>query len=132
MSFSDFAEATILNLMLRGIAATPPTSVWVALHTTAPDEDASPTNEVTGTGYVRRELLTSEWTAPTTAGLSETTVEVVFPTAGSSWGDVTHVSLWDASSGGNMWISGELVEPKTIGVGGVFRFTAAGLNAEVL
>lgn len=107
-----FAPATansILNLMFRGTAWTPPAAVWVKLHTGDPGA-AGTANAATETTRKQGTFATnaSGGSISNTAALSWTAV------AGSE--DYTHFSLWDASTGGTFLLSGTVTaNPLTAG-----------------
>ena len=122
MSLSNYAEETILNHILRGVAfPSLGASLHVALFTADPGEAGAFTNEVTGGSYARVAVsrATGSWKDPSTAtqGQSLNTVAITFPTATASWGTVTHFALVDAASGGNIWIKGALSGGVAIGSG---------------
>ena len=96
MSFSNYLETELLDHVFANNAYTSPTTVYVSLHTANPNEDASGT-EVSGGGYVRQSgsFTVSGNTATTSAAIE-------YPTATASYGTVSHVAIWDASSAGNM------------------------------
>jgi hypothetical protein len=129
MSMSDYLEVELRKHIFRTGSFTKPSALYVALHTAAPDEDASPTNEVTGGSYARvqRDPLDANWTgASATNGLTDNAAALTFPTPSANWGTITHFSIWDASSGGNMLISGALTVAKTVNNGDPAPFFAAG------
>ena len=51
-----------------------------------------------------------------------------FATATGSWGTVTHVGVFDASSSGNLLAYGALSASKAIATGDVFRIPAGDLD----
>ncbi len=103
MPYTDYLEAKILNHLLRGVAWTMPTTQYVGLFTAAPN-DAGGGTEVTGGSYARVAITcnTTNWNAPTTAGLSDNANAVTFPAATANWGTIVAVGLFDAASGGNL------------------------------
>jgi hypothetical protein len=94
----------------------------LALYTAAPGETGGGT-EVSGTGYVRQSV------AFTTSGnTTSNNAAVEFPTAGASWGTVTHVGVFDASTSGNLMAYATLSASKAIASGDVFRVPNADLD----
>lgn len=67
-NMSDFLEKKLLNYIFRGQSFTPPSSVYIALcnDTITDDMTGGDLPEVNGTGYVRKQVLTSQWTDPAT------------------------------------------------------------------
>lgn len=124
-SFTDHAEDLVLNWLLTDNTATRPTERYVGLFTTPTGETGGGT-EVSGGAYVREVASFSvSGTDPTKA---ENTGAIEFPTASATWGEVTHIGLFDAASGGNMLVHAPLDVPKTIGEGDVFRIPAGDLE----
>jgi len=122
MSFTNFLETEILDHVFAGAAYTAPATLYLALYTAAPGETGGGT-EVSGTGYARQTV------AFTTAGnTTSNNAAVEFPTAGASWGTVTHVGVFDASTAGNLMAYAALTTSKTIDSGDVFRVPNADLD----
>jgi hypothetical protein len=122
MSFTNFLETEILDHVFAGAAYTAPGTHYLALYTAAPGETGGGT-EVSGTGYVRQSV------AFTTSGnTTSNNAAVEFPTAGASWGTVTHVGVFDASTSGNLMAYAALTTSKTIDSGDVFRVPNADLD----
>lgn len=113
---TDYAETKCLDAMLRNTGFTPPANLYLALHTGDPGEAGS-ANEVGAVGGYVRKAITF------TAGYLNT-AEVSWTAAGAGLGTITHVSLWDASSGGNCWRKGAMAASKTIADGDTLRFGA--------
>lgn len=122
MSFSNYLETELLDHVFTNSAYTSPTTVYVSLHTANPDEDASGT-EVSGGGYVRQSGSFS-----VTGNTATTTAAVEYPTATADYGTVSHVAIWDASTGGNMLAYAALTASKTISTGDVFRIPTGDLD----
>ena len=122
MSFSNYLETEILDHVFGGNAYTAPGTLYLALFTSNPDEDGSGT-EVSGTSYARTSV------AFTVSGnTASNTAAVEFPTAGGSWGTVSHVGIYDASSAGNLMAYAALTTSKAIESGDVFRIPAGDLD----
>ena len=94
---SDYLEKKILDYVLRDTADWAPAAVYLALHTADP-VDAGSGAEVSGGSYARQ---TIDFAAASGTGGSvvSSTAEsfTVMPAC-----TVTHIGLWDASSGGNL------------------------------
>ena len=89
-----------------------------------PAEDASGTEVSTsGTAYVRKTVsFTVSGNLATNSGAIE------FPTATSSFGTVTHIGVFDASTSGNLIAYSALSASKAIATGDVFRIPAGDLD----
>ena len=124
MSFSNFLETEILDHVFGGNAYTAPSTLYVALFTSNPDEDASGTEVSTsGTAYARQSV------AMTVTGNTATSdAAVEYPTATANYGTVSHVGIMDASTGGNLLAYAALTTSKTIETGDVFRIPAGDLD----
>lgn len=135
---SDYLENKILDLVLRNRSFSPPAALYVALHTASPGDSASPTNEVSGGSYARVQHGPSDttWEATQggtpaaassgTSGASQNAGTITFPAPTANWGTVTHWSLWDAATGGNMLIHGALAASKAVNNGDPAPVFAAG------
>ena len=124
MSFSNTYETNVLTWMFTASAVTRPTAWYLALFTSNPAEDGSGT-EVSGTGTAYTRQSVSFTVSGNTASNS---AAVEFPTATASYGTVTHVGVYDASSGGNLIAYAALTTSKAIDTGDVLRIPASDLD----
>ena len=122
MSFSNFLENKVLDHVFGGSAYTAAGTLYLALFTTSPAEDGSGT-EVSGTSYARQTVAFT-----VTNNTASNTSAVEFPTAGGSWGTVTHVGVYDASTSGNLLAYAALSASKAIDTADVFRVPAGDLD----
>ena len=124
MSFSNTYETNVLTWTFTAGAVTRPTAWYLALFTTNPAEDGSGT-EVSGTGtaYVRQSVSFT-----VSGNTASNSAAVEFPTATASYGTVTHVGVYDASSGGNLIAYAALTTSKAIDTGDVLRINAGELD----
>lgn len=124
MSFSNATETLVLNWLLTTGSATRPTAWHLALFTSNPAEDASGTEVSTsGTAYARQSA------AFTVSGnTASNTSAIEFPTATASYGTVSHVGVFDASTGGNLLAYAALTTSKAIDTGDVLRVPAGDLD----
>lgn len=122
MSFSDTFETRVLTWVFTSDAATRPTAWYLALFTSDPADDASGT-EVTGGGYSRQSATFS-----VSGDTATTTAVIEYPTATASYGTVSHVGVFDASTGGNLIAHAALTTSKAIDTGDVFRVPAGDLD----
>jgi len=120
---SNYLENALINATLRNTSYTSPTTVYVALHTADPQDDASGA-EVSGGSYARTSVT---FGAPSD-GASSNSADVTFPTATASWGTVTHIGIWNAASGGQLLYHTPLDSSKTIDTGDIFKITATNLT----
>ncbi len=122
MSFTNFLETEILDHVFAGAAYSAPSTHYLGLFTSAPGETGGGT-ELSGSAYVRKAV------AFTTSGnTTSNNAAVEFPTATGSWGTVTHVGVFDASTSGNLMAYATLSSSKTIDTGDVFRVPSGDLD----
>jgi hypothetical protein len=120
---SNYLENALINHTLRNSALSAPSAVYVSLHTANPDEDASGA-ELSGSAYARQ---AATFGAPSN-GVSTTSADINFPQATGSWGTVSHIGIWDASSSGNMLYYTALDASKTIATGDILKIAAGSLT----
>jgi len=122
MSFSNYLETELLDHVFANNAYTSPSTVYVGLFTSNPDEDGSGT-EVSGGSYARQSgsFTVSGNTATTNAAIE-------FPTATASWGTITHIGIYDASTAGNLLAYAGLTASKAIASGDVFRIPSGDID----
>lgn len=127
-SATEYAEALLLNYLLNNESVTRPTSWYVGLHTADPGEDAT-NAEISGNAYARTTLTFSSADQPSTGIAScSNTGDVTFPTAtGGAWGTISHISIWDADTGGNALVKGALTASKTVSDGDTFQIQTGNL-----
>ena len=124
---SNYLENAILNLILNGTAFTAITDPYISLHTADPT-DAGTGTEVSGTGYAR--VQGTFPTASGTTGSVTNSADITWASAGSSWGTVGWIGVWDAggTSGGNMLLHTAMDATKTIDTGDVFKIATPNLT----
>lgn len=122
MSFSNYLETKVLAHTFSNTAYTSPTTVYVGLFTSSPSEDGSGT-EVSGGSYARQ-----SGSFTTTGNTATTSAAIEFPTATASWGTITHIGIYDASSGGNLLAYAALTASKAIASGDVFRIPTGDID----
>lgn len=122
-ALSNYLENALINAVLRNTSYTSPATVYVALFTTDPTDAATGT-EVSGGSYARTAVT---FGAPAN-GVSSNSGVVTFPTATGSWGTITHMGIFDASSGGNLLFHGALAISKVVGNGDTVTFAVGALS----
>ena len=117
MSFSNTYETHVLNYVFTTTSVTRPTAWYLALFTSNPAEDASGTEVSTsGTAYARQSA-----TFTVSGNTASNSGAIEFPTVTANYGTVSHVGVYDASSGGNLIAYAALSTSKVIETGDVFR-----------
>lgn len=130
MPFSTFLANELIDHVLKATTYTAPANVWIGLHTASPT-DAGGVGEVSGNAYVRIKIGTGGVT-DFSAGAAKTTNNdgaISFPVATpGNWGVITHVSISDAVTAGNLLFHGPLDASKTINAGDQAQFNAGDLD----
>ena len=122
---SDYLENAILNATLNATNYTAPAAPYVSLHTADPT-DAGTGAELSGNAYTRQSA--SFATASGTGGSVSTDADITFSAATADWGTVSHIGVWDASTGGNLLYHTALDSSKTIDTGDIFKITSGNLT----
>lgn len=121
---SDYLENKLLDHSLATTAYTAPTNVYVGLHTSSPNDDASGTGEISGNGYARKEASFGA----ASGGSAATDATITFDAATGTWGTISHIGIYDASSGGNLLFHGAVTTSKTIESGDTFQISSGNLT----
>lgn len=129
-SLSNYAEGKILEHSVGKSAwGTIVGSVYVGLYTATPSDTSTGSSggtEVTGGSYARKVTAAADWNTSSGGSISNAN-DIVFVTATGSWGTITQVGLFDASTAGNLIWWGDLTASKTVANGDVFKFLAGQL-----
>lgn len=127
MAFTNYLEEGVMNHVFGTGTFAKPAGLYLALFTSAPGETGGGTEVGTnGTGYERQ---VAQFTV--TAGnptRATTSAPIEYSVALADWGEITHVAVFDAKTGGNMLAYAELDVSKIIGEGDVFRVPAQDLT----
>ena len=123
---SNYLENNLINLTLRNVAYTPATTIYVALFLSDPT-DAGTGTECSAASYARQTISFSASSNGTTAN----TNEILFSSATTDWGNITHAALYDASTGGNLLYYSPLTTSKSIAVGDIFRIAIGNLTVQL-
>ena len=123
---SNYLEDKLLDHVLRNVSYSSPTTTFIGLYTSNPDEDNSG-SEVSGGSYARQVL--SVTTA--SGGIVTSSADVTFPQATASWGTISHIGVLDALSGGNLLMYTALTTSKTIDEGDILKISTGSLTASL-
>lgn len=122
MSLTNAFETETLEWLFTTTGVTRPTAWFTALYTVAPTDTGGGT-EVSGGAYARVS------TALSVSGNTATNGSALeWDTATGTWGVVTSIGVFDASTGGNLIAYGNLTDSKNITIGDVFRISAGNLD----
>lgn len=112
-----YLETEVMEWVFDGASFdSPPSNVYVGLHTADPGEDGS-SAEVSAGDYSRASTSPGDWSVSGDGPTSATNAtEIRFDVAQNDWGTVDHVSLWDADvgDGGNCLWQGALDNSREI------------------
>jgi hypothetical protein len=124
-ALSDHAEKLVLDWLMTAGTATRPTSWFVGLFTAAPSDSGGGTEVSTG-GYSRKSVSFAAASSP--GGTTQNSGIVTWTAAGANYGTVSHVGIFDASTGGNLLWHGALSASKTVNDGDTIQFAAGNLT----
>lgn len=127
-ALSDYAEKLLLDWMMTTGAATRPTAWYVALYTAAPSDSGGGT-EVSGSGYSRQSVTLAA--ASTPGGTTSNTNAVSFTAVGGAFGTVTHIGIFDASTGGNLLWHGAMTASKAVADGDTLEFSIGNIDLTI-
>ena len=134
-ALSNYAESGLINHMLRGIAYTAPSTVYVGLVKgfNSGNLESGIVDEPNTGGYVRQAYVSnsSNWIAPYVSGsatATHNTTAIEFPVATASVGDISGVFISDAAVSGNILFYGQLSSPRNVREGDQFVFSSGALK----
>ena len=122
-ALSDYAENKVLDVLGANATFTAPSNVYLGLSTGSLGDDNSGT-ELSGNNYSR----VSVSFGAAASGTMSNDAAIEFAAATGSWGSVSHWALFDASSSGNMLVSGSFSAAKTISSGDVLKVATGDLD----
>lgn len=124
-ALTDYAENKAVDWLIRGQTFTPPATQYWRLDTTA-CTDAGPGTEVSGGSYARVAVTASmaNWsgtqgagTTVASTGTSGTTynnTSIIWPASTAAWGNLSSVTLTDATTAGNRLVCIDLTTPLNV------------------
>jgi len=118
MNISNYLEDALIKHTLGLGVYSSPASTWVALLQTM-SNDGTVYTELSGSNYVRRQILPTHFDAPTD-GTTANNVDITWPAALADWGSVRYVAIFDSAVAGNMLWWGELEVVKYISRSAIF------------
>jgi hypothetical protein len=120
--FTSYIDNKLIDHLLGANTYTKPSTLYVALYVGDP---ASGGTEIStsGSAYSRQ---TGTFTI--SGGVATNTAQLQWSAATSSWGTITHVAIFDASTAGNRLVDAALSASKTINTGDVLQIPASNLS----
>lgn len=118
MALSQALEDAVLNWVLGAAFPAPPSAVWLSLHSGAVPTSS---NEISAwAGGSRLRVFASDFAAATTAptgGRRRLNARALLLGAPASSQPVASFAIWDAATGGNMLLTGDVVPDVTVNAG---------------
>lgn len=106
---------------------TSPATLYIGLFTAVADAEAGTVTEVSGNNYSRAAVSFNA----ASGGSATNNGDVDFAAATGSWGTITHVGVYDASSEGNLLLVGSLSASKSVTSGDIFRIADTNLTVSL-
>ena len=125
-NISNYFANALLGHAFNKSTFTQLSNIYIALSTSDPGSDGSTISEPSGGGYSRKQISIANLTLSNRMINIATTFTFNTPTA--SWGTITHVAIFDASTGGNFLGSSSLSTSYNITSGVIFGFNSGMLN----
>lgn len=125
-NMSTYLADKLLDHSVGDVAYAKPTC-YLALFTTAPTMPAGTGGTEVSGGSYSRAALAGLWSAAASESKTNNST-VTFTTATASWGTVTSVGIYDASSAGNLLWAGNLTASQAVGSGVTFSMPASDLT----
>ena len=126
-AISDFLENELLDHVLKNAAYTAVATVYAALFTDATSDAGGGTEVATGS-YARTSIT---FGSVASGGSISSTADCTFPTASASWGTITNMAIYDASTVGNSLFHGALSASKAVGNGDTFKFNSGDITVSL-
>ena len=126
---SNYLRGEIGSGFLNIGAVTLPTVLYVGLFTSALSADGTG-SEVVGNGYARKQILATSFDDNGTGGFT-LNAALEFAQATGSWGTITDMGIYDASTLGNLIVFDNLAASKVIGSGDAFRFNSGSITVDI-
>jgi hypothetical protein len=125
-NLSDWAENKLMDWILNvGGAPTRPTAIFLSLHTADPGDTGASELTSGANGYGRQ---TATFSAATSGTASNSGAATFGPCATASWGAISGLGIWDATSGGNLLWGGVLATARTIALTDSLTFGAGAIT----
>jgi len=127
-SKSNYLEAKLLDHVLGAAVYTPPSIVYAALYSVAPDDTGGGT-EISGNGYARvpvnNDLINWPLASGTTTKVNG--VYFTFPAATASWGTIAAIGIFDAATSGNLLYWADITSA-TVNTSDIVRIAPSGIT----
>ena len=129
---STYLQQKTLDHLFGRASFSAPATVYVGLHKGDPTDAGSGGTEVSGGSYAREAVTNDNTKWDRTGSVVSNIDDIDFGSASADWAtsgnEVTHVTVWDASSSGNLLYSAPLTAPRIILNGDPVKFVAGQLQ----
>lgn len=138
MAFTEKCSKHLLQELIGQKQYGALSTCYLALSTTPPNAAGGNFTEPAGSsGYARTLVGTSNsnstWLMSEPSGGTTSNIDIIFfPEATASWGTITHFGLFDAKTGGNLMVYGQLTTPVTVPANYVPLFRAGNFSMSIV
>ena len=129
MSGTTYSENRVIDLLFGAVSLTPPANYFIGLSTTTPAEAGTGASEPSGGAYARVSVANNLTNFPAaSAGAKTNGTAISFAESTASWGTITHILVYDALTGGNLWYYEALPVSKAVAANVTVYFSAGALT----
>ncbi len=128
---SQYLKQKLLNLPLGGAAFSAPATVYFAAFTVSPTQKTDTATEPTGNNYSRVSVTNNTTNFPTATLTGDGTryqklnaAALNFPAPSGSWGNISAIGIYDASTSGNLLYYMPLATPQAVNAANPLSFPA--------
>jgi len=134
MPFTHFLRDNLLDQVWGNDNYSQPINLYVGLSSSTPTEAGGNVTEPSAVdGYARVEVANNLTNWPEAVdGYKANATEIEFPEATGNWGTITHFTIYDTSTGGNLLAFGNLTTSRTIQTNDTARFQGEDLEIEMI
>ncbi len=132
MAISYYSANRLLDKNFGATAYSEPSTYYFGLSTTTIQIDGTGATEPSGSAYARVSLANNKtnWGTASNAALTNSTA-VTFPESTGSWGTITYVGMWDASTAGNIWWFDSLSPARTVASSTTVLFAVGAITVQM-
>ena len=124
--FSDYLEEKVLDATLKGGTFPTISTAYLAVFTSDPT-DAGSGSECNWSGYAREAMTFGA----ISGGQTSTGTQIQFPALVGASVTVTHIGIYDATTGGNLLYHTNLQNSKTLTADDVLSFAVNGVTVQL-
>jgi len=132
MAITFYSANRVLDFNFGGTSYSQPATYYFGLSTTTINIDGTGATEPSGGAYARVALTNNKtnWGNASNASLTNSTA-VQFIESTASWGTITYVGMWDASSSGNIWWFDALSPARTVASATTVLFAISAITVQM-